>query len=214
MKRGYNCRKPILWDRTFVGTHKILAYWNNCETLCKYHLTDAKYCMVHLLLLPAFLHPALGRFLMLALRVWVPTLLASLGLCSLGGNLEVCSGTNICTYCSISIKKKKKNKCPKPSPLFSVIAITHRLWPLWQKPLSEGRIVGNDFSIIVWLWVQIFMGNLTIEFKTQDKAAWYLMVARKKSDWTAEFAAGEGVAVGRACGATVKVWERPASFCC
>lgn len=192
MKRWYNCRKLILWDRTFVGTHKTLAYWNNRENLWKYHLTDAKCCMVHLLLLlPAFLHPVLGTFLTLALCVWVPTLLVRLGLCSLGGNLEVCSGTNICPYCSVSIKKKKK-KSPKSWSLFSAIAMNRRLWSLWQKPLSEESIVGNDFSIVVWLWVQIFMAILTIEFKTQDKAVWHLMVARKKSNWTAQFAAAGG----------------------
>lgn len=55
--------------------------------------------MVHLLLLPAFLHPAQGALLTLALLVRVPTLHARLGLCSLGGDLEVGSEMNICAYC-------------------------------------------------------------------------------------------------------------------
>lgn len=106
MKSRYNCRKHILWDKRFVGTCK--KPWhvtNNCENLWQYHLSDVRCCTVHLLLLPAFLHPAQGTLLALVPHARFPTLHVRLGLCSLAWNLEVCSDMNICAYCCVSIKK-------------------------------------------------------------------------------------------------------------
>lgn len=134
MKRGYSWKMPSLRDRTFVGIHRKKPWHiTNCENEQKHHLTAGVWCyMVKLQLLPAFLHPAQHMLL-----TQLPDLLVRLGSCS-PGKIWKCALRWTSLLTALSPLKKKKN--PKPSPLFLAIAITCRMWFLWQELESQKKL--------------------------------------------------------------------------